>query len=585
MAPSKPCSLRAVQSRCISFSLARFERSLCESIGEPARAEPGTPGGGRALLTDGPRQALTSYLLAEILSKFDDGKVNPAKDHETWNRFHEAERLCFETNHRLQAVGFNGPYQRVISHARKIASQIMGRFDWDAAARGFGWGPGSSTRLPRRLSDAAYKFSGNPESTYGNAVLADAAIRHIPLWKQELDKLGPSDVGYCKIVPGNRIITVPKNYKTDRTIAVEPDMNMYVQKGIGALLRRRLKAAGCDLDDQTRNQRLSRVGAITGRLATIDLSMASDTVSRVLVSKFIRPDWLEALEQSRCPFGVLPSGEKIFYQKFSSMGNGFTFELESVIFYSLALACTLSVGEEVSRVAVYGDDIVIPSAAADTLYGALSTCGFVPNVKKSYTEGPFRESCGKHYYLEHDISPFYVRRDVKTLTDLFLLHNNVFRWQERSLDLLGGRVLDPLLKELRALAPAKWRKPRLLDGFGDGAFIGDLASLDLRVHPGGWEAWVVDILSQSSEDVMVDIPGLLIKALDLLERPRNRPIAESRVHPSRMGRVRTVRVTIPFTPQYALEKMVSKTLIDPLLIEWELAPWRKPKDQSSDSES
>lgn len=559
MANYAPRSLRAVQSRDIRFSLAHFERALTECLGESHRDRPGTPCGRDPVLSAGPKQALTSYLLGEFLSKFDDGADNPLKQETTWERFHAAERLCFETNQRLQANGFKGPHERVILRARELASNILGRFDWDAAAKDFGWGPGASTRCTRRRSDAAYKYSGTPDTTYGNAALADAAIRSVYLWKSELDKLGPQDSGYCKVVPGNRIVTVPKNYKTDRTIAIEPCMNMYVQKGIGGLMRKRLRLAGCDLNDQSRNQRLARVGAISGRLATIDLSMASDTVSRVLVSKFIRTDWLEALEQSRSQFGILPSGEKIFYQKFSSMGNGFTFELESVIFYSLALAVTEACGEEVCRVSVYGDDIVVPSAAAGLLEGVLEAVGFKANVKKSFSAGPFRESCGKHYFLEHDITPFYVRGPVDKLTDLFLLHNNLFRWQQRVRDFAGFESLDSLLKKLRGMASAKWRKPRIPDGFGDGAFVGDLNVLQLAPHRHGWEYWVVNVLSQCSDAQFdCDLPGLLLKSLSDLEKIHPDTIRVSReIYPLRVGRVKQRKLLIP---QYALVSEIARSL-------------------------
>lgn len=547
-----PSSLKKANlvGKRISCDLARFERSLANVLDVPVREHPGSPGSGPIDWSSADAFE-KSYLFSEMLSKFDDGQKNPEKDVTTWAKFHEAERLCFETNQRLYQNGlFKGPYKQAMVLARKISDRILGRFDWDAAEDGFGWGPGASTRLPRRKSDAAYKFSGNPESTIGNAALAHTAICRVPSWKRELDKLEPGDVGYCKIVPGNRIVTVPKNYKTDRTIAIEPCMNMYIQKGIGALMRKRLARFGCDLNDQTRNQRLAKVGAVSGRLATIDLSMASDTVSRVLVTKFIRSDWLEALEQSRSPFGVLPSGEKIFYQKFSSMGNGFTFELESLIFYSLALAWCHVNDEEVGRVSVYGDDIILPSAVADSFCGLLQFCGFTPNEKKSYWSGPFRESCGKHYYLDRDVTPFYVRRKVDKLSELFLLHNNLLRWSERT---SRQGLVHQTLQGLKRLAPAKWRKPRIPDGYGDGAFISlnDEWQHNSRHHPDGWEFWVSRVLLDEIVEVETEVPGLLIKSLINLERNRStlwagqELVSSSWISPSKAGRKVVTRVAIP----------------------------------------
>jgi len=334
-----------------------------------------------------------------------------------------------------------------------------------------------------------------------------------------------------KIVDGNRVITVPKNYKTDRTIAVEPDMNIYVQKGIGGVIRNRLRAIGVNLDDQTKNQRLAKIGSISGRLATIDLSMASDTISRLIVKKLIRSDWLDALGQCRSHFGVLPSGEKIFYQKFSSMGNGYTFELETLIFLSLALAHAKLHGEEVDRISVYGDDIVVPSTMAAGFCGLLSWCGFTPNPKKSYSSGPFRESCGKHYYSGYDITPFYVKKYDSSLRSLFKIHNQIWRYQDRCVWLGTERrkALLDVCKWLRNYAPACWRKPLIVDGFGDGAFVGyfdEVLPNKVRIHPSkpehDWDGyWFHSVLELPVLDEDISHHGLLVKAVARIDRKKN----------------------------------------------------------------
>lgn len=556
MASKCPRNLKVASVDCIRFSHHRFAQFLSAALGFPVKDVGKDEALDWSSFKD-PAEAASAYLANDLFTKFDDGKPSPAKVENTWKRFHEAERLCFETNQRLIHASLDGIYGPAIQLARKLMDRILGRFDWDAAAEGFGWGPGASTRLPRRRSDAAYKFSGNPETTVGCAILADAAIRRIPLWKQGLEN-HPGDIGFCREVVGNRITTVPKNYKTDRTIAIEPDMNMYIQRGIGALMRRRLKLAGVDLNDQSRNQRLAMIGSFAGTLATIDLSMASDCVSRVLVERLVRPDWLQAIEQARSQFGVLPSGEKIFYQKVSSMGNGFTFELESCIFYSLALAWCHLHGAEVSRVSVYGDDIIIPTEVADSFIGFLRFCGFKPNEEKSFWTGPFRESCGKHFFRGHEITPFYVRKRVTTLPSLFLVHNNLYRWLERAKEYVSSyqylMVLE-LLKRIRSLAPARWRRPRLMDGFGDGAFISNcLDELILKPNPDGWECWNVNVLSDvPSLDEDLDIPGLLVKSLSNLKGftlvPALADLPEPvSVFPVSGAKVREITITIPQQP-------------------------------------
>ena len=523
--------------------LDRIHDRLFKALGIQEVGDLGRPGGSCMLLPsrdsgDPGRIFALKYLSAEWLSKLDDGKKSPSKEQTTWSRFVEAERSCAEVNQRIDHRWAYGPFRQEISLAKRLMEGILGHFDWDQAAKHFGWGPGASTRLPRRKSDAAYKFSGNPESTIGCAALAQACIKHVPLWERNLLQVDESEgIGYVKIVAGNRIVTVPKNYKTDRTIAIEPDMNMYVQKGIGGLMRRRLKQSGCNLDDQTLNQRLARKGSADGSLATIDLSMASDTVSRAVVSLLVpgghwfddsdgwapRSSWYDALWQTRSTHGVLPSGEKIFYQKFSSMGNGFTFELESAIFLTLARAyVTIHGGEEPSDcVSVYGDDIIMPSTLAPGFCGLLTYLGFTPNVKKSYWSGEFRESCGKHFYAGQEVTPFYVKRAPRTLLDLFKIHNQIWRYEQRSTWMTpeDRDGVKELLGWLRSFAPSRYRRPCLVDGLGDGGFVGFFDEVLPEPCPRGWDGYrFQSIVSLAVEDVAVEHPGILIKSLDNLER-------------------------------------------------------------------
>lgn len=448
-----------------------------------------------------------SLLLKEVFSKYDDGKPSPEKEKTTWKRFHEAEHLCRETNEIVPKVFKYDPFWVA---TRRRVWDVLGEFSWDECARFFGHGPGGTSRLRRAESHAAYKYSGIPESTSGCAALASCAIRMNALWTHNVLSRGGSLESLVKRVPGNSVITVPKNFKTDRTIAKEPCMNIYIQKGIGQIIRRKLKSVGVTLNDQSRNQEAARKGSLDGSLATVDLSMASDTVAFELVSYLLPNDWWWALEQSRSPVGVLPSGETLVYQKFSSMGNGYTFELESLIFWAIAQqVCSSNVEEMDESVLVYGDDIVVPSAKCPEFIRRVMQAGFRPNASKTYYEGPYRESCGKHYYLGADITPFYVRRPVQALDRLFLVHNNLKRWSERC-----EVVLSDVLCGLRKLAPARWREPRLPDGFGDGAFIGAVDELQLSASKRGWEGWTVRALARSQTELGDDLPeGQLIASL------------------------------------------------------------------------
>ena len=74
------------------------------------------------------------------------------------------------------------------------------------------------------------------------------------------------------------------------------------------------------------------------------------------------------------------------------MGNGFTFELETILFRTLMKVITNY------DVRVFGDDIIIDSGSAPLALKVLEWAGFRINEKKSFCEGPFRESCGGDYF-------------------------------------------------------------------------------------------------------------------------------------------------------------------------------------------
>jgi hypothetical protein len=377
---------------------------------------------------------------------------------------------------------------------------------------------------------------------------------HEPLWIQSVRSIAGETGPYVKTVPGNKVICVPKNYKTDRTIAKEPCMNIFVQKGIGRLIRNRLKSVGIDLDDQSANQIGALIGSRDGSLATVDLSMASDTIADAVVQFLLPNDWLLALEQCRSPVGVLPDGKVLTYQKFSSMGNGYTFELETLIFWAIAQeVCCRYVNELDTSVLVYGDDIVIRSDRCQALLSRLIEAGFTPNPDKTFSEGPYRESCGKHYFLGQEITPFYIRKPVLTLDRLFLVHNNLKRWSWRT-----ETDTSEVQQTLRSLAPAHWRTPRLPDGYGDGAFIGAIDELQLDNHPFGWECWIVEALSKMNLDFSDDLPsGQLIVSLKRLEAQSASDPNLTKVRlfehesgiPSRDGQYRRINMLIPHKPR------------------------------------
>ena len=202
-------------------------------------------------------------------------------------------------------------------------------------------------------------------------------------------------------VKGNVLFTVPKKTDIDRCACKEPDINMFLQKGVGNHIRSRLRKHAINLNDQSRNRRLAQEGSVAlGQLATIDLSSASDSISIEVVRLLLPNEWFEYLNDIRSHFTEI-DGENHRLEMFSSMGNGFTFELESLIFFVLCRAVQYFTGTP-GVLSVYGDDIVLPSEIFYDAEFVLRKFGFSVNSDKSFHTGPFRESCGGHC---HDTAP------------------------------------------------------------------------------------------------------------------------------------------------------------------------------------
>lgn len=313
--------------------------------------------------------------------------------------FDEGERICEETNLRLDNYSVNpGVYPKDINEqvrrAQRYVRSVLGDHG-DFLRRipeMIEVTAGATVHRPRRLALPFLKLTRRVECTPG-------AVPYI----SSLAEIFGLETCRAKLFSFNRVAFVPKSWKTERTIACEPAGNMCLQLAFDKYAKRRLRRKGINLSDQTKNQRLAKEGSIDDKLATIDLSMASDTLAYNTVALLLPWEWFSYLRAIRSQkYSIIP-GNCEEYHKFSSMGNGATFALETLVF----AACCYAVGS--STFTVYGDDIIIETELADSLIALLRFFGFVPNTDKSHFAGPFRESCGKSWWRGFDITPKYIR--------------------------------------------------------------------------------------------------------------------------------------------------------------------------------
>jgi hypothetical protein len=379
-----------------------------------------------------------------------------------------AEAKCERTNRRFSKGRFlRSRYSSQVVYAREWIRHVLGdEPDIVAIQNGADFSSGSSIGVTGNATNIFRKF--NADSWSVNPMALPYSLP--ALWSNNhyAALLCPKRNGYycfdfeavrevtkkkVKLTSCNKVDFVPKTAKTDRSIAVEPTLNAFIQKGIDEFLRARLRSVGIDLRDQGKNAHLAKIGSLDGSLATLDLSSASDSVSTNLVKVLLPPAWFALLERTRSPSFEL-DGVVRRYHKFVSMGNGFCFPLETLIFAALARSAIHSCGTQNRTYSVYGDDIIIPTEATSTLRMLLAFCGFTVNMQKSFWEGHFRESCGADWYQGQDVRPVYLDSEFCHIHDVFIFHNATLRSDRTSLFFEGVR------KYLRAVVPKAHRYMR-----------------------------------------------------------------------------------------------------------------------------
>lgn len=374
-----------------------------------------------------------AYQAVNLLRKypFDYGVDREAVAHQKWR---DSEEQCRVTNLVFKAIsvcGADGLEESILSplsprvyailrRARRKIERWLGRFqvsEWVSSCR---FGDGATTSCRGAALSVGDKLASTLEYQ-GNGNILGALVKCFPRWQESDPTRGPT---FC---PGNLMLTVPKDASTNRPIGIEPTLSGFAQLGIGSMLRERLRRVGCNLNDQGINQSLA-YEACSRSLATIDLQSASDTIALELVRWLIPQDWFFALTSCRSSF-TLFNGERVALEKFSSMGNGYTFELESLIFLALTRATADEMGTIIrmgENCHVYGDDIILPAAIVSEIKPVLHFCGFTLNARKSFSDGPFRESCGVDVYKGTIVTPLYIKEPLEDAFDVVELASRVY---------------------------------------------------------------------------------------------------------------------------------------------------------------
>lgn len=358
-----------------------------------------------------------------------------------WKRFLSSEHRCRRVNTKLRVSRRVGreKHSAAIQRARDwITSTIGQEPNYEKIFAMCDFGPGASigvhgpdTSFVRKIEGDIWTCTPTALPFARAAFWANAQLRDYLLPSRgavvcyDRDSFTESFSNRIELVDHNKITMVPKTATVHRTIAIEPLLNSFVQKGVDNFLRGRLLRRGIDLSDQTKNQRLARLGSLGGfdPLVTIDLSSASDSISVEVAKLLLPPSWFSFLNAIRSPSFRFEGGSSIRYEKFCSMGNGFCFPLETLIFASIVHSVYEETGY--STYAVYGDDIIVHQGAALLIIEILNYLGFRTNNDKTFLFGPFRESCGADWFSGVNVRPYVLDFLPISDRDLIKIHNGL----------------------------------------------------------------------------------------------------------------------------------------------------------------
>jgi hypothetical protein len=400
--------------------------------------------------------------VASFFKKFPGFDLGKDLDSEARKTFFESEAQCYHSNERLNPLlsdshHFGKGVNVFLKLWRKKIKNVLGRAPLTINLDGK-FGPGSTYLNVGDKITLAHKLTDDYSTT-------QQATAFLQSWDQTawsryaacgLDTVGagtpaascqgvalyPGDDYHAPrdftIVRGNRFTTVDKDARKKRGICIEPSLNVFYQLAVGDLISNRmLRRLGWDKRScQDFHKSLARIGSLTEAISTIDLSNASDTICSVLVKLLLPHDWYCLVDSLRSPFTLIDN-KWVRLEKFSSMGNGFTFELETLIFRTLCdTVCELEPPTEDAytpglTVSVFGDDIVVPASVSRSTIASLKFFGFTPNDSKTFVSGRFRESCGGDYFAGHDVRPSHLKEVCDAPEKLMALANSIRRFGVR----------------------------------------------------------------------------------------------------------------------------------------------------------
>lgn len=356
-----------------------------------------------------------------------------SRENDVIEAFKKAEDELFSDGDKISISS-----KRILVIAREIALRVFRKFDpRDIIPR---HGPGAVATGEKFEQKWEFKrLYSRIHEVYPYYRYFFVNSRHLQDTVESYKQLERLETGTAKVV------LVPKDARGPRLISEEPLEFQYIQQGLRIAMQSHLEShhltkGRVNFADQNINRELAFTSSVSRDFATTDMKEASDRVSADLVRAIfgVLPEMERCLMAVRTDRTELPDGTVFPLKKYAPMGSAVCFPVESFVFFSLAVAAILekheiSVRQALRSVYVYGDDLIIKTDYVETVMDALPRFGLKFNTQKSYTRGPFRESCGMDAFNGVDVTPSRWREpwpkkqtDGKALASFVDLSNRMF---------------------------------------------------------------------------------------------------------------------------------------------------------------
>jgi len=396
--------------------------------------ELGLPDGPQGFISSDmtPKQAAADALAASFYKKLSPTGKSPMADAAALTKFVEVNRSLSENYQFDPQLSVEADFYMYFKyHVNRClrTRELTGAFSLDDLGRLMTTGPGAAQKADARTW--VTKVFQSPLS-YTNPDLIRiyrAALSNTGLYA-EAEMSRWQRFGFEQVA-GGKIFFAPKNSEISRTCCTEPGLNVLIQLGIGSYIAECVATYfGISLSTQPDiNGELARLGSIDGTIGTTDQSSASDSIGLSLINEVVESSLIKQLILlSRCEVAVLPNGDIERLRMVSTMGNGFTFPLQTLLFASVVRAAFDTFGvKQTPEWGVFGDDIIVPQWTFEFVNRMLIKLGFSVNRNKSFNSGLFRESCGCDYYRGHLVRGVYVK-SLETPEDVYSVINRLTRW-------------------------------------------------------------------------------------------------------------------------------------------------------------